>query len=221
MKNKCTLSTLCFSALVTASHAALTITFSEGAAPDEINYTLSGSNVWNGGAIAADADRDTHLPTVDSQISPRWDYTDESPWDSSVTPFIGDFRSDLNVGSTIQFFVDGNLIPNLNGPISGGAIFLDADPGGEFSFRAHNSTDSWQFPALSGGEVISWSGSGSFTRTGGLAANTKNPGTYSYSDSGGITLTAIVVPEPSGALFVALGGLIVFSRRREKLPQSS
>jgi len=205
--------------LSTDANAAITFVFSPGASPDEITFEVSGGDVWNGGPVGSIDDQETRLPKADGSAS--WQYTDSSPWDT-VVPFSVDIGIvQLNSGSTFEMAVDGDPVTNTGGVISGNDLRIDGDGPGDFSIRLPASIPPapsvlWQYPALSGGELISWSGSGSFNVPGGLSAN-MNLGTYSYSDSGGIAFEAMVIPEPSSALLAAFGALAICLVRRRSM----
>jgi len=198
-----------------SAQGAITVTFSPApGSPDEIAYVVAGSDVWNGGSLSSTNDNAARIPSLDSG-SAKWGFTDDDPW-NDIVPFSSDIGVvPLTVGSTFEMYVDGNQITNTAGVLTGSDLRIDGDPTGEFTILPPTGPSFWEYPALSGGESLVWTGSGSFIVPGGLTGN-MNLGTFSYADSSGITFQAIVIPEPSSAILLGLAivPLCLVRRRR-------
>ena len=105
-----------------------------------------------------------------------------------------------------DIFVDGV-------EISVGVVDFDLRAG-SLGFVVPDPDGTVAYPALSGGEVITWSGGGTFTLSAGTFDTVFNGGTATYSSVGGdVIFTTLPIPEPSAAL---LGAAVLLSLRRSR-----
>ncbi len=194
------------------------LTLSDGGA-STVNWSLSGSSTLTG-AVASNSSNSYRLPS-------------SSSWNSffSAGTFDDSGSELLNVSNvsprTVQTsgspaaFVDGSRVP-----LAGGGFATDGDwtanfgsEGTKAAFRfLSTGISNHQAPALTGDEVISATGSGTFDVGSGTFTTNFNVGTYSHVGTTGLKSQVIVVPEPScfflGLLALSCAGVFGSSRCR-------
>lgn len=141
-------------------------------------------------------------------------------WDSIFDNNIGDIfaagaPSQLNVPFSTSIFYrhDGLQFGEFNTV----DMTSTMTPGGD-DFEP-DPTVSISYPALVSGDVISWSGSGTFTLTGGATYDSYFiPGSTGSTeiDGGNFVVNVAAIPEPSGFLFSSIAACsLIWSRRRK------
>lgn len=197
-------------ALPNASQATILLSLSDGGS-SVVNYSFSSS-----GTIASGF-------AVSSVTSSRIRLPEDGSWSSFFTS--GDFDdagsallgvTNLTAGTfaatgSPAVFVDGVRV-GLDGggfPASGEwEIQFSDDPG--FRFEA-TVISNFLYPALSGGEVVSVSGSGSFDVGSGDFTDNFNVGSYLFAGASGLDFAITVspsfrpIPEPSTMALLVIG----------------
>jgi hypothetical protein len=192
-----------FLILSSQAKAALIIEISGIAGSNVINYTASGSI------------------TITSLTSTTSNAIGRAPragvWESGFDNNLGDFiltgnTSALNLALTNAISYQLNSIEF--GKIEAFDIGATETAGGD-DFEI-DMLGTISYPALIIGDVISWSGSGTFSLSGLNTFDTYfEPGTYSSTlDGGDFDLIISPIPEPSSTALLGLAGLACILRRR-------
>ncbi len=190
-----------------------------------VNYSLSGSATLSPSeSIASAFFSGFNLPNPNPTAGPESWY---SPFSLTSFAHLGfdfvnfDFSSSTAETTPLQFFVDSSPVTHTGTPTPT-FEFTDASGGDHFLIR-DGAAGAWSYPALSGGEVISWLGSGTIDAGSGSFATNFNNGTYANSFGSGIDYqlqvgSSAAVPEPSSLALFAAGalGLVGYRRRRRR-----
>lgn len=194
------------------SKADLMLTLSPGATPQTVNYNASGSVTVSLGAGGIGTSQGA-LP-----IGGSWDPGFDDDIGDIFTGIHSSFENDgLQLsGNGIQYIV--NSVPVTDGRLTEVTLGVGAGDADDLRLRRFNQIN---YPTLSNGDTLSWSGSGSFlldSRTPNLPTGTLdtfaqvfNTGTFMRAIDGGNFVLHITssVPEPSAALFMLVAGAMV------------
>ena len=200
---------------MTAQATSLLLTLSGSNGSNVINYTASGSVTLT----RALAEEVAHP----SGLGPRAASEGTAAWTSSFDNDLGDFLNDAMVTSLNDNLVlsDGGVSYRRNGVEFGvlDTIDLDGGVGGGLDDIELDPTGNITYPASTSGDVISWTGSGTFTLEDGETFDTLFTATGSFSnaiDGGNYTVTIAAVPEPTTYALLttlSLGGFALWRRR--------
>lgn len=183
---------------VTPVHSAVTVTlFGTPGSPD-MTYTVSGTMT---ASMSGNSSFTGVLLIPASNGTSSWAF----PGDTNLGDFIAD-------GTATQTFNTGLTTISLDGTtrsLDSITINASSSHGGDY-VRIHNAS-AFTYPGLGDGEVVTYSGGGSFTLAGGNFDDVFTLGTYAANPSEYIVQ---VVPEPSATALLALGVISIGLVRR-------
>jgi len=199
---KIIITTLSSIALVLSAQGALTIDISGSSGSSLVNYTASGSItiteavVLNSSSTGAAPIGGTWNTGFDNNLGDMFQFGNSSQLNLALSTHISFQNNTVEFGK-IEAFDLGTT---------------DTAGGDDFQIDMLGSIS---YPALTIGDVVSWSGSGNFSLTSGSYGTFFESGSYSASLNGGsFDVNIAPVPEPSSIALLGLGGLATLLRRR-------
>ena len=200
------------------SRAALVLDLSDGGG-SVVNYQFSGSTTITAGYTVTGPEPSSALRLPENG---NWSsYFSEGDFDNPGSELLGV----TNVTSGV-FSASGLPVLSVNGSqvekVGGGfasegewTVEFTSDPA--FRFYIRNGEFDFSYPALSGGEVLTISGAGSFDMGAGSFTSNFNVGSYNFTGASSIVTRVNVVPEPSSVALLGLGaaGVVAWRARRK------
>ncbi len=205
-RSKCLLATIAILTLPTASRGDLVINITGTTGSNVITFEALGSVTV------------TSVITGESSSSGRAPGTGGT-WDSTYDNNIGDpiiaasSQTNVNLSSVVTYFANGTSFGTFD-QIDFGAT---ATPGGDDI--GLDPAGTLAYPTLAIGDVVSWSGTGTFSLGSGETFDTFfQTGSFSNPIDGGsyivnITEASAGVPEPASGVLMAFVGVLCCARR--------
>ena len=213
--------------LANVARADLILDLTGDAGSSIVSFSTSGSATVNGSSIAGTG-TEFRLPVA---LNPSFRF-----W-AGIADFDGLFSTSGSDSGAIALSAPINVA--VNG--SSVASFVRVDLRPDFDLVVFESTSSNSYPAVSPGDVLSWSGSGTFNLNGGsnnALGNFEtvfNSGSHEYSDAsrpvaadGSVFInvnstSSAAVPEPSSMALLSFGAVgvgLCRSRRRKRTDEA-